>query len=720
MGVFSSQGTERQRGTRRTIWSTFSAMVAVPVACLVVLWGLVLALVIGGAIGGPDTPHHDHEVVVDFVVVIGIGLVIVVVGATMMGLFARRLARDVTGLQATAQHLADEEMPALIERLRRGDQEPMPEPALPRLRTKTAEIAQAEAAITSLQHTAAVAATGEARLRNGIGQVFVSLARRNQSLLQRQLRLIDALEQKASDPATLADLFPLDHLTTRMRRHAEGLIILSGAAPGRSWSEPVPVIDVIRGAVAEVEDYKRVTVLTRAEDAVAGLAAADMIHLLAELIENATLSSPSGTRVEVRAERVANGFAIEIDDRGLGIEAGQLRTINQQLAKPPDFDLANADQLGLFVVGKLAARHAVRVALRPSPYGGTTAVALMPNSIVVPANETEYGHQPRPPPGDRPDVRTGPGPRRRARADRPAPSPAVPARGHHPQDGGPRRPLRPGPGPRPRRPAAQLPPGHAASSPGHYRAGRSRPGHPRPGPPCPGAPELAPPARTPGLAPPGQGTAPAAPSPPQHPRPGSSRAGPRGRPPGPRPLWPEGSRRGPRPLWPEGSRRGPRPLWPEGSRRGPRPLRPEGSRRGPRPLRPEGSPRTQPRRPSRPATDASADPGAAPGPQTAGTYRGLPRRIRQASLNPHLRDSSRAAARGADADRTPPSLARSPEEARSLVASLQSGWQRGRESDVPDGEPADTAQGTGRQDSEAPRGEETLWMSRDWPGQASS
>src|SRR5262252_10352518 len=394
MGVFGSQGTERQRGTRRTIWSTFARMVAVPVACLVVLWGLVLGGVIGGAIGGPDNPHHDHEVVVDFVIVIGIGLVIVIVGVTMMGVFARRLARDVTGLEATARRLAEEEMPALIERLRAGEQDAAPAEAAPMLRTKTAEIARAEAAITSLQHTAAAAAAGEARLRNGIGKVFVSLARRNQSLLQRQLRLIDALEQKASDPATLADLFPLDHLTTRMRRHAEGLIILSGAAPGRSWSEPVPVIDVIRGAVAEVEDYKRVTVLTRAEDAVAGLAAADMIHLLAELIENATLSSPSGTRVEVRAERVANGFAVEIDDRGLGIEAGQLRTINQQLAKPPDFDLANADQLGLFVVGKLAARHGVRVALRPSPYGGTTAVALMPNSIVVPMNATEADTDP--------------------------------------------------------------------------------------------------------------------------------------------------------------------------------------------------------------------------------------------------------------------------------------------------------------------------------------
>ena len=221
-----------------------------------------------------------------------------------------------------------------------------------------------------------------------------------------------------------------------MRRHAEGLIILSGAAPGRSWSEPVPVIDVIRGAVAEVEDYKRVTVLTRAEDAVAGLAAADMIHLLAELIENATLSSPSGTRVEVRAERVANGFAIEIDDRGLGIEAGQLRTINQQLAKPPDFDLANADQLGLFVVGKLAARHggpgrAPAVSLRRHHRGGAHA-----QQHRGAGERDRCGHRPRPPPGDRPDVRPGPGPRRRARADRPAPGPAVPARGRHPQDGG--------------------------------------------------------------------------------------------------------------------------------------------------------------------------------------------------------------------------------------------------------------------------------------------
>ncbi|HEV8277368.1 MAG TPA: ATP-binding protein [Streptosporangiaceae bacterium] len=569
MGVSSSHGTARSRRTRRTIWFTFAAMVAGPVACLVVLWGLILGGVLGGAMGGPDTPEHDHQVVVNFVVVIGIGLVIIVAGVALMGFFARRLARDITDLEATARYLADEEMPRLVERLRRGEQGVVPAEVTLQLRTKTAEVASAEAAIASLQHTAAAAAAGEAGLRNGIGQVFVSLARRNQSLLQRQLRLIDALEQKASDPATLADLFPLDHLTTRMRRHAEGLIILSGAAPGRSWSEPVPVIDVIRGAVAEIEDYKRVTVLTRAEDAVTGLAAADMIHLLAELIENATLSSPSGTRVEVRAERVANGFAIEIDDRGLGIEADQLHAINKRLAQPPDFDLANADQLGLFVVGKLAARHGVRVALRPSAYGGTTAVVLMPNSIVVRAADAGADTNP--------DLR--PPIDRTSGLDLGDPGALAPAA---------RQPAQPS--------FSAGPTGETGNADG------------------------------------GSGLAS-----------GSTGAA----------------------------------------------------------LRPPGF---APRRPT--FAPGTGTPGPAAGPQTAGTYRGLPRRVRQASLNPHLRDSRPAAVRGRQADRTPPSSTRSPEEARSLVASMQSGWRRGRATDAPGGESADAAQTARRQDSEAQHGEE--------------
>jgi len=649
MGVFSSPGPEQPHGRRRTIRRTFVAMVAAPVACLVVLWALALGAVIGGAVGGPDTPHHDHEVVVGFVAVTGFGLVIIIVAVVMMGRFARRLAADITDLESTARHLAEEEMPGLVERLRRGEQGVVPEEIMRQPRTKTTEIARADAAMASLQHTAAVAAAGEASLRNGIGQVFVSLARRNQSLLQRQLRLIDALEQKASDPATLADLFPLDHLTTRMRRHAEGLIILSGAAPGRSWSEPVPVIDVIRGAVAEVEDYKRVTVLTMAGDAVAGLAAADMIHLLAELIENATLSSPSGTRVEVRAERVANGFAIEIDDRGLGIEAGQLQTINQQLADPPDFDLANADQLGLFVVGKLAARHAVRVALRPSPYGGTTAVVLMPNSIVVPVSATEAD--------------TDPG-------------------------------LRPAAG---RMPGLDLHHADALALSGRHSAHPSPSGDAAGEVETIGGPSLAPGSTGPGLGSTGTGLGSTGPGL------GSTGTGLGSTGPG---LGSTGTGLGSTDTGFGSTDTGfgstGAGLTSAGTGFPPAGAAP--FQRGP------GRPPTLPAKDAPgPGTGEGDDPELAPEARTAGTYRGLPRRVRQASLNPHLKDT-RAAARGRDADGAPPSASRSPEEARSLVSSMQSGWQRGRDDD-PDGESA-AAQTARRQDSEAPQGEEALWTSR--------
>jgi hypothetical protein len=233
------------------------------------------------------------------------------------------------------------------------------------------------------------AASAEAGLRNGFRAILVSLGKRNQSLLHRQLRIIDQLEQQASSPAELAELFALDHLTTRMRRHAESLTILSNAAPGRSWGGPVPVIDVARAAVAEVEDYTRVTVVSESDEAVAASAVVDMIHLLAELIENATLFSPSSTRVEVRAERVANGFAVEVEDRGLGVPPDQLRELNEQLANPPDFDEADADRLGLFVVGRLAAKHGVYVSLTPSPYRGIKAVVVLPDGVVIPAPSPE-------------------------------------------------------------------------------------------------------------------------------------------------------------------------------------------------------------------------------------------------------------------------------------------------------------------------------------------
>jgi anti-sigma regulatory factor (Ser/Thr protein kinase) len=216
---------------------------------------------------------------------------------------------------------------------------------------------------------------------------------RNQSLLHRQLGMLDSMERRTSEPEALADLFRIDHLTTRMRRHAEGLIILSGEVPGRGWRDPVPVVDVLRAAVAEVEDYVRVDVTSESDDLVAGNAVNDVIHLVAELVENATVFSPPNTRIEIRAEPVGNGLAAEVEDRGLGLPAEELADINRRLESPQEFDLAASEQLGLFVVSRLAARHDIRVSLRRSVYGGTTAVVLLPFGVVV--RKEEAG-----PPGD--------------------------------------------------------------------------------------------------------------------------------------------------------------------------------------------------------------------------------------------------------------------------------------------------------------------------------
>mgnify|MGYP002620864004 CR=1 FL=1 len=183
----------------------------------------------------------------------------------------------------------------------------------------TLEVLDVGQALSTVRRTAVQAAVGQAELRRGVSQVFRNLARRNQSLLHRQLTQLDAMQRKTTDPKTLQDLFRLDHLTTRMRRQAEGLIILSGAPAGRAWRKPVPILDVVRGAVAEVEDYTRVVLTPMPDAALIGSAVTDVIHLLAELIENATVFSPPHTQVQVRAELVGRGIAIEIEDRGLGL-----------------------------------------------------------------------------------------------------------------------------------------------------------------------------------------------------------------------------------------------------------------------------------------------------------------------------------------------------------------------------------------------------------------
>jgi signal transduction histidine kinase len=386
MGVPSSPGRAAPRAAGHSINFYLAAGLLAPVTIMLALWGAVAGLVLAGYLDKlrwMNTQTPSRQALIGAAVITGAGLIVLIIIVARVGWFARRLSAEISGLTATAGSLADEHLPRIVAALRSGDQVGDDDTGTDWPAVKTAEVTSVAAAIARLNRAAVNSAVAEASLRHGYRQILVSLGRRNQSLLHRQLRIIDGLEQQATDPSALSDLFTLDHLTTRMRRHAESLTILSGAASGRSWSGPVPVIDVMRAAAAEVEDYTRVTVITDSDEAIGATAVTDMIHLLAELIENATLFSPSSTRVEVRAERVANGFAIDVEDRGLGIPPDQLIQINAQLASPPDFDLADADRLGLFVAGRLAARHGVHVALAPSAYRGVKAVVVMPDTIIA-------------------------------------------------------------------------------------------------------------------------------------------------------------------------------------------------------------------------------------------------------------------------------------------------------------------------------------------------
>ncbi|HZR52053.1 MAG TPA: sensor histidine kinase [Streptosporangiaceae bacterium] len=307
------------------------------------------------------------------------GLLLTIIMTTLVG---RGIIRRLRGLETNALELAENKLPDVVGRLRRGDDVDVAAEAPP-LRVGGDEIGRVGQAFDLVRQTAIRSAVEEARLRRGLNDVFRSLARRSQSLLHRQLTLLDQMERRASDPEALDDLFRLDHLTTRMRRHAEGLVILAGAPAGRSWSSPVRMVDVMRGAIAEVEDYARVSVATRSQAALSGSAVADVIHLLAELVENATTLSPPYTSVRVSGETVANGFAIEVEDRGLGMSEQRLAELNERLINPPEFNPSDSEQLGLFVVSQLARRHGIRVTLKASPYGGTEAVVLIPRHLVV-------------------------------------------------------------------------------------------------------------------------------------------------------------------------------------------------------------------------------------------------------------------------------------------------------------------------------------------------
>ncbi|GAA0491225.1 histidine kinase [Paractinoplanes deccanensis] len=312
-----------------------------------------------------------------------LGLAALVVSVLLSIKVGRSIVGRLRRLHGEAREMATERLPMVVRRLQRGENVDV-DVETPPLEYGRDEIGQLGQAFNEVQRTAVQSAVEEAGVRRGLNEVFLNIARRSQTLLHRQLALLDRMERRETEPQELEDLYRVDHLATRMRRHAEDLVILAGAAPGRGWRNPVPVIDVIRGAISEVEDYKRVDIRSVESASVLGRAVGDVIHLLAELLENAASFSPPHTRVQVSGQVLPNGYAVEIEDRGLGMTQEAIDEANRRLVEPPDFDPADSARLGLFVVAQLANRHGIRVSLRPSAFAGVTAIVLVPGELVAP------------------------------------------------------------------------------------------------------------------------------------------------------------------------------------------------------------------------------------------------------------------------------------------------------------------------------------------------
>ncbi|MET8146283.1 nitrate- and nitrite sensing domain-containing protein [Sphaerisporangium sp. NPDC005288] len=332
-------------------------------------------------------------VIVRLVLMGGLGLLAVIASIMLSITTARALVRRLEELRAAALELASQRLPSVVERLGRGDDVDVKAEAPP-LAVGNDAIGQVGQALNIVQETAIAVAVGQAELRRGYRGILLSLARRTQSLVHRQLTILDAMEKRETEPGELADLFRVDHLATRMRRNAENLIVLSGASPGRAWRRSVPMVDVVRGALAEVEDYTQVTLMPMGEAQLAGRAIGDVIHLLAELIENAVSFSPPYASVQVSGQEVAKGYVVEIEDRGLGMPPDELAAANERIADPPEFKLSGTPRLGLYVVSRLASRHKIRVTLKSSPYGGTTVVVLIPRELIESDSDIEPDIEP--------------------------------------------------------------------------------------------------------------------------------------------------------------------------------------------------------------------------------------------------------------------------------------------------------------------------------------
>ncbi|WP_411576255.1 nitrate- and nitrite sensing domain-containing protein [Streptomyces mutabilis] len=311
-------------------------------------------------------------------------VILLVLGVSLVGAFvvARSMIRSLRRLEDAATKVAQDRLPELVKQLSETDPQDVDTSVESVGVHSRDEIGRVAAAFDDVHREAVRLAAEQALLRGNVNAMFTNLSRRSQGLIQRQLSLISELESREADPDQLSSLFKLDHLATRMRRNGENLLVLAGEEPGRRWTRPVPLVDVLRAAASEVEQYERIELSSVPTTEVAGRVVNDLVHLLAELLENATSFSSPQTKVKVTGHALPDGrVLIEIHDTGIGLSPEDLAAINERLAAPPTVDVSVSRRMGLFVVGRLSQRHGIRIQLRPSDSGGTTALVMLPVDV---------------------------------------------------------------------------------------------------------------------------------------------------------------------------------------------------------------------------------------------------------------------------------------------------------------------------------------------------
>ncbi len=338
---------------------------------------------LAGQVIAVSQARKDHATRSAILVAIAVAVVLLLVLLVTL-VMAQSLVGPLRRLRAGALDVAGNRLPDLVRRLRE------PEAGAETLHVDpidvhtTDEIGEVARSFDEVHREAVRLASTEAMLRGNVNAMFVNLSRRSQSLIERQLRLIEDLEQSEQDSARLDSLFKLDHLATRMRRNCENLLVLGGQEQARRWNKPVPLVDIVRASLSEVEQYERITLRIQDDVAVVGRCVNDLVHLVAELVENSTAFSPEHTKVAVSGHLLSGGGAmLQISDNGVGMSPDQLEEANWRLANPPTIDVSVSRRMGLFVVGRLAQRHGIRVELRAALSGGLTAFVILPATAIV-------------------------------------------------------------------------------------------------------------------------------------------------------------------------------------------------------------------------------------------------------------------------------------------------------------------------------------------------